>query len=76
MVSVDGPIMPAHRWASGTQKGGSESEGIGRSKGDLTRKVVVLTDAGGHLIRFVVLPGQTHDLKAMPELLDHLTVRR
>ncbi len=55
------------------QKGGSESEGIGRSKGGLTRKVVALTDAVGHLIRFEILPGQTHDLKAVPELLDDLT---
>ncbi len=34
---------------------------------------MALTDAVGHLIRFVVLPGQTHDLKAVPELLDDLT---
>ncbi len=54
-------------------KGGSESEGIGRSKGGLTRKVVALTDAVGHLIRCGVLPGQTHDLKAVPERLDDLT---
>ncbi len=34
---------------------------------------MVLTDAVGHLIRFVILPGQTHDLKAVRELLDDLT---
>ncbi len=51
---------------------GAESEGIGRSKGGLTRKVVALTYAVGHRIRFGILPGQTHDLKAVPELLDHL----
>ncbi|MCY4007385.1 MAG: transposase [Rhodobacteraceae bacterium] len=55
------------------KKGGSESTGIGRSKGGLTRQVVALTDAVGHLIRFGVLPGQTYDLKAVPELLDDLT---
>ena len=54
-------------------KGGSESEGIGRAKGGLTRQVVALTDAVGHRIRFGVLPGQTHDLKAGPELRDDLT---
>ncbi|MCY4007050.1 MAG: transposase, partial [Rhodobacteraceae bacterium] len=31
------------------------------------------TDAVGHRIRFGVLPGQTHDLKAVPELRDDLT---
>ncbi len=34
---------------------------------------MVLTDAVGHLIRLVILPGQTHDLKAVRELLDDLT---
>ena len=34
---------------------------------------MALTDAVGHLIRFEILPGQTHDLKAVPELLDDLT---
>ena len=53
-------------------KGGVESEGIGRAKGGLTRQVVALTDAVGHRIRFGVLPGQTHDLKAGPELRDDL----
>lgn len=33
-------------------------EGIGRSKGGLTSKIVALVDAVGKLIRFVVLPGQ------------------
>ena len=45
-------------------------EGIGRSKGGLTSKIVALTDAIGKLVRFVVLPGQSHDLIAMPMLLD------
>ena len=33
-------------------------EGIGRSKGGLTSKIVALTDAIGKLIRFVVLPAR------------------
>ena len=61
---IDGPPGP---------KRGS---GIGRNRpreGGLTRQVVALTDAVGHRIRFGVLPGQTHDLKAGPELRDDLT---
>ena len=45
-------------------------EGIGRSKGGLTSKIVALTDALGKLIRFIILPGQSHDLMAIPALLD------
>ncbi len=47
--------------------------GLRDPKGGLTSKVVALTDAVGHRIRFVILPGQTHDLKAVRELLDDLT---
>ena len=57
-VSVDGTIMQAHAKASGSEKSG------------LTSKTVALTDTVGKLIRFVVLPGQSHDLLAVPALLD------
>jgi len=46
--------------------------GLRGPKGGLTSKVVALMDAVGHRIRFGVFPGQTHDLKAVPELLDDL----
>jgi len=36
----------------------------------LTRTIVARTDAIGTLIRFVVLPGPSHDLVALPMLLD------
>ena len=39
-------------------------------KGGLTSKIVARTDAIGTLIRFVVLPGQSHDRVALPMLLD------
>ncbi len=51
----------------------SASVGLRDPQGGLTRQVVALTDAVGHRIRFEILPGQTHDLKAVPALLDDLT---
>ncbi len=41
-------------------------------KGGLTSKSVALTDAIGTLIRFVILPGQSHDRMAIPDLLQDI----
>ncbi|MCY4315091.1 MAG: IS5 family transposase, partial [Roseovarius sp.] len=37
-----------------------------------TSKIVAVTDALGYLVRFVLLPGQAHDLAGMPDLLEGL----
>ena len=47
-------------------------QGTGRSRGGLTSKVVAVVDALGYLVRFVILPGQAHDLAGVPALLDGL----
>ena len=51
---------------------GAPAQGIGRSRGGLTTKVVAVVDALGCPVRFTVLPGQAHDLTGVPELLDGL----
>jgi len=38
----------------------------------LTSKIVARTDAIGTLIRFVILPGQSHDRMAIPDLLQDI----
>ena len=38
----------------------------------MTSKIVAVTDALGYLVRFVLLPGQAHDLAGMPDLLEGL----
>ena len=42
-------------------QGGTQNQAIGRSRGDLTTKILVLTDALDNLARFMLLPGQRHD---------------
>lgn len=39
----------------------------------MTTKVLALVDALGHLIDFVLLPGQRHDSKGVAPLLEGLT---
>ena len=59
-----------HR-AVAVNKGGV-AEGIGRSRGGLTTKIVAVVDALGCLVRFVTVPGQAHDLKGVELLLEGL----
>ncbi|WP_236038161.1 IS5 family transposase [Belnapia arida] len=40
---------------------GTQNQAIGRSRGELTTKIVAMVDAFGNLVRFVLLPGQRHD---------------
>ncbi len=53
-------------------KRGTSGQGIGRSRGGLTGRIVAVVDALGCLVRFVILPGQAHDLAGVPELLADL----
>jgi hypothetical protein len=43
-------------------KRGSEDEAIGRSRGGLSTKVNIGVDALGNPIRFILTPGQVHDI--------------
>ena len=45
-------------------------QAIGRSRGGLTTKIVALVDALGTLVRFVLVPGQRHDLVGVPPLIE------
>ncbi len=53
-------------------QGGTSGQGIGRSRGGLTGRIVAVVDALGCLVRFVILPGQAHDLIGVPALLGDL----
>jgi transposase len=66
---IDGTIVTAHQKASGA-KGGTQHQAIGRSRGGLTTKIVALVDALGNLARFVLLPGQRHDIVGVTPLIE------
>ena len=51
---------------------GTGRQGIGRSRGGLTSKIVAVVDALGCLVRFVIPPGRAHALAEVPALLDDL----
>ena len=51
------------------RKRGAQAHAIGRSRGGLTTKIVALVDALGNLFRFLLLPGQAHDMKGLAPLI-------
>jgi len=69
---IDGTIVSVHQKASGA-KGGAEKNAIGRPRGGLTTKIVALVDALGNLVRFVLLPGQRHDIVGVPPLIEDVS---
>ena len=59
------PGSPEGEW----RKRGTQAQAIGRSRGGLTTKIVALVDALGNLVRFLLLPGQAHDMKGVAPLI-------
>src|SRR5947207_3060930 len=51
------------------RKRGTQNQAIGKSRGGLTTKIAALVDALGNLVRFVLLPGQRHDITSFDVLM-------
>ena len=63
---IEGPFVLGPQKATGAK--GGQNQAIRRSRGGLTTKIVALVDALGNLVRFVLLPGQAHDIKGAPRI--------
>jgi transposase len=57
----------------GSKKNGPQA--IGVTRGGLNTKIHAVCDALGNPLRFVLTPGQRHDSKPLPELLDELQAK-
>src|SRR5215207_7062757 len=58
------------------QRGGPETEALGRSQGGFSTKVHVRTEGGGKLLTLVLTPGQRHEVTAFEGLLERGAVKR
>jgi transposase len=67
-VMIDSTIVRAHACAAGYGKDTQEQEALGRSKGGFTTKIHALVDALGNPIKFLLTPGQRHDITQAKEL--------
>ena len=61
---VDATIVKVHRHGQG-----ASGQAIGHSRGGLTTKILALTDALGNLVKFILMPGQRHDITGVKELI-------
>jgi len=66
--AVDASYVRAHAHAT-RARGGYAAQAIGRSRGGLTSKIHLLTDALGYPVRFVVTGGERNDITQAPALL-------
>jgi transposase len=67
-VMIDSTIVRAHACAAGYGKDTQEQEALGRSKGGFTTKIHALVDALGNPIKFLLTPGQRHDITQAKDL--------
>ena len=71
MQMIDSSVVRVHQHAANVKKNG-QVHCMGRSRGGLTTKVHVLTDARGLPVKPVLTPGQTHDANGAAILLTDL----
>src|SRR5258707_15107704 len=74
-VTVSTPVLscPSGPPAWNRRKRGTRNQAIGKSRGGLTTKIGALVDALGNLVRFVLLPGQRHDITRFDALMAGIT---
>ena len=73
---IDGTTVKVHRQSPPSlseRKRRTQNQAIGRSRGGVTTKIMVLTDALGNLIDLPLLPGQAHDLRGTAALIEGLS---
>ncbi|CAN5468649.1 IS5-like element ISLpl3 family transposase [soil metagenome] len=73
-VMLDSICCRAHQASAGALKK-SGPQAIGITRGGLNTKIHAVCDALGNPLRFVLTPGQRHDSKPVPELLDGLPAK-
>jgi transposase len=76
-VMIDATIIRAHACSSGYKKDSQDQEALGRSKGGFTTKIHAAVDALGKPLKFILTPGQKHDItqaKCLTEDVTHTTV--
>lgn len=67
-VSIDSTIVRAHACAAGYKKDSQKEEALGRSRGGFTTKIHALVDALGNPLKYILSPGQRHDITQAPDL--------
>ncbi|MEZ4524687.1 MAG: IS5 family transposase [Desulfobacterales bacterium] len=72
LLIPDSTVIRAHPCAAGALKtgGGQEEQALGRSRGGFSTKIHVAVDALGNPLKFILAPGQNHDITQAEALTD------
>ncbi len=73
-AAIDGTISKVHRHGQGAV-GGTRNQAIGHSRGGVTTKIMALVDALGNLVKFVLLPGNKHDIAGVLALIENTDIQ-
>ena len=68
---IDGSVVRAHQHAAGAL-GGQSQQALGRSCGGFSTKIHAKVDALGLPLKFMLTPGQTHEIKIATPLLGNI----
>ena len=72
-VMIDATIIRAHACAAGYEKDSQKEQALGRCVGGFTSKINAMVDALGNPLKFILSPGQQHDIKAGVPLIEGVT---
>jgi len=72
VVMIDATIVRAHACSAGYKKDSQDENALGRSKGGFTTKIHALVDALGNPLKFILTPGQRHDVTQANDLIEDI----
>jgi len=67
---IDTTIIRAHACSAGYKKDSRNEEALGCGKGGFTTKIHALVDALGNPLKFILTPGQRHDITQAEALIE------
>ena len=68
-VMIDATIVRAHACSAGYKKDSQNENALGRSKGGFTTEIHALVDGLGNPLKFILTPGQKHDVTQADALI-------
>ena len=71
---IDATIVYAHACSVRYRKNSQEKKALGRSKGGLTTKIHALVDALGNSLKFILTPGQRHEITQALALIQDMVI--
>jgi transposase len=73
VTMIDSTIVRAHACSAGYKKDSQAEESLGRSRGGFTTKIHALVDGLGNPLKFMLTPGQRHDITQADSLTEDIS---